>query len=177
RIHQNGKKNRFKIRTRSYLNNNESFLELKQKNNKNRTSKKRKKLDNSIPSDNQVIMSYVKKHVPDFSRELKKSLNIHFSRITLADKNLTERITIDLGLTYKRDMAEKSYPRLVIVEVKQDQYNHYSTIIKKLHERRIYPFRISKYCLGIYSLYSNDEVKKNMMKVKMRALEKCLGTI
>ncbi|MBI9099155.1 MAG: VTC domain-containing protein, partial [Spirochaetaceae bacterium] len=40
RIHQNGKKSRFKIRTRSYLNNNESFLEIKQKNNKNRTSKK-----------------------------------------------------------------------------------------------------------------------------------------
>lgn len=39
--HHRGKKNRFKIRRRQYLISNLTFLEIKQKNNKGRTTKKR----------------------------------------------------------------------------------------------------------------------------------------
>ena len=39
--HHNGKRPRFKIRMRKYLNGDESFLEIKEKDNKDRTIKKR----------------------------------------------------------------------------------------------------------------------------------------
>lgn len=175
RTHQNGKKNRFKVRVRTYVDSRESFLEIKLKNNKGRTSKKRKRLADQSPVDRESVLTYVQRFIPLYNQVLTESLNIKFSRITLTDLELTERITIDLGLNYKRSHLKEDYPRLVIIEIKQDFFGRHSLMIKKLIEKRIFPFRISKYCLGIYSLYDGDNVKKNFMKAKTKDMQKRLG--
>jgi hypothetical protein len=46
--HHNGNKKRYKIRSRTYQNTGQSFFEIKVKNNKNRTIKKRQLLDKAI---------------------------------------------------------------------------------------------------------------------------------
>ena len=62
--HRNGKKTRQKVRVRTYLIDNESFLEIKRKNNRGRTKKKRI----GIPNDK--VMSFGS--VPDAAVFLEK---------------------------------------------------------------------------------------------------------
>jgi len=47
-MHHNGKLNRVKVRTRSYVNSGISFLEIKKKNNKGKTTKNRILIENRL---------------------------------------------------------------------------------------------------------------------------------
>jgi len=165
-LHHNDRKNRFKIRYRKYVDSNLSFFELKMKNNKGRTIKKRFKTDD--------IYSYIiedgKKLLMDnldvrAKWDFQPSIKILFDRLTFADKNFTERATIDLNLTYQKGEMQIAKDRLVIVELKQSRRDRKSPMFRILKENSIYPYKISKYCLGILSCY--PKVKYNRFKKKM----------
>ena len=49
--HHNRRLRRYKVRTRTYLNSGESFLEIKRKNNRGRTKKKRIRIDGELFRD------------------------------------------------------------------------------------------------------------------------------
>lgn len=170
--HQNGKKNRFKVRYRTYLNNNQSFLEVKKKNNKSRTDKIRKKLEPQRPPDPDSVFRFIKKEIQGFNEDVQESLKVHFSRITLCDVQFKERVTLDRSLTFLKGDNKVSYSMFAIVEVKQDKLEKESPIMTYLRENKYQPFRISKYCLGISALCSSAEVKRNLMKRKVHLLSK-----
>ncbi|NDP20981.1 MAG: polyphosphate polymerase domain-containing protein [Paludibacter sp.] len=173
-MHHNGKLNRFKIRMRSYVNSKISFLEIKRKNNKGRTSKKRVEinvdqfLSMTFSDDENHFITTKSPYLPS---GLKPQLQNFFQRITLVDKNLTERVTLDTSLVY-RDLAngnDKSIDGLVIVEMKQD--GAYKSYFKEyLNELKILPGSMSKYCLGMVLLY--PDLKKNRFKKKLRIINK-----
>lgn len=171
-VHQNGKKNRFKVRYRRYLNNNQSFLELKRKNNKGRTDKTRRKMDPGKTPGADYVTEFVKGEVASFEGKVRESLNVRFARITLCDNKFKERITIDRDLSFRRGEDEASCPGLAIIEVKQDQFEKNSPIITHLRESGYRPFRISKYCLGIYAMNRSYKIKTNQMKKKVHLLGK-----
>jgi hypothetical protein len=172
--HHDGKLNRYKIRMRSYLNSELSFLEIKRKNNKGRTSKKRM----SISFDNFNSLSvgeneqqFVEEKTPYFATDLKPQLQSSFKRITLVDKNLTERVTLDIDLNYKNISTHdtKNMNGLVIIEMKQDGMNR-SYFRQYLNDLRIKPGSISKYCLGMVLV--NPDIKSNRFKKKIRNITK-----
>lgn len=173
-MHHNGKLNRFKIRMRSYVNSKISFLEIKRKNNKGRTSKKRVeiKVDQFLSmtfSDDDH--SFITSKSPYLPAGLKPQLQNFFQRITLVDKNLTERVTLDTSLVY-RDLTngkDKSVDGLVIVEMKQDGACK-SYFKEYLNELKILPGSMSKYCLGMVLL--NPDLKNNRFKKKLRIINK-----
>ena len=167
--HHNKKLHRYKIRSRKYLNTGDSFLEIKEKNNKGRTSKKRVEIAteefNHIKL-NQESIKLIEKQTPFDFQELSPSLHNYFYRITLVDKKKTERVTFDMNLTYRNLNTSELQPiqDVVIVELKQDG-NVQSKFREWLGEISMVPMGMSKYCLGIILTIPN--IKYNRFKQKV----------
>ena len=91
-----------------------------------------------------------------------------FRRITLADFERQERITIDLNIEFG---ARPSIPMngLAIVEVKQRKFSLTSPIGRELHRLHIHPTHVSKYCVSMATLY--PELKHNRFKPIIRRLD------
>lgn len=168
-LHQNGKKNRHKVRSRKYLDSDLCFLEVKFKNNKGRTIKQRVVIDDfelDLSSDSQDFI--LKASGIDYS--LVPAIWNSFTRITLVSKEDTERLTIDLNLGFQSDEDAIKLDHLVILEVKQPQASRNSKFIQALKRRHVRPDRISKYCLGVALL--KDGIKRNAFKSKILKIEK-----
>lgn len=93
--HHNGKANRYKIRFRNYVESKLNFLEIKLKNNKGRTIKFRTQTD-SIETDlSDQSKSFIRESTFFNGEELMPVLWNNFTRITLVNKTINERLTID----------------------------------------------------------------------------------
>ena len=162
--HHNKRLNRFKVRSRKYVDSGLCFFEIKFKNNKSRTIKERNKQkgpQEEITGKRERLLTSHTKLTPDM---LKPAIWVNFSRITLVSRDMSERVTIDTGLTFKNESAERAYPGAVIAEVKQDRTGS-SVIADILHQEHVPGANISKYCLGIVSL--NQHIKQNNFKLKL----------
>jgi len=175
-MHHNERRNRFKIRYRKYVVSDLTFFEIKVKNNKGRTVKRRVK----VAEIEKVISGDAKKHYLDEQalsyivnepiENLQPSLGINFSRITLADKSFKERATIDVGLHYLMNGKTIRDDNLVIAELKQDMFSRESRFMSALNELHINPLRISKYCYGMKKMY--PYLKSNNFKSKFSKIKK-----
>lgn len=172
--HHNGRLNRSKIRKRTYVNSDLSFLEVKHKNNKGKTLKKRisiPKMDHGIsPKENKFLESQTVLDIND----LRISLSNEFNRITLVSKEFTERCTIDIKLSFKAEDTDLELSNLVIIEIKTEGNTKQSPLAIALRNRKIGPSGFSKYCIGM-SL-THDQLKKNAFKPKIRRIEQVLQT-
>ncbi|GAF01602.1 polyphosphate polymerase domain-containing protein [Saccharicrinis fermentans] len=172
--HHNGKLNRYKIRRRSYVSSGISFFEVKFKNNKGRTIKKRIPSDFMEPGFSSQEIDFIHEMTPFCHQELKRSLVNHFSRLTLVNKNFKERCTIDLNLQFQQAQNSVGLGDLAIVEVKSDGRSSVSPLLMALRNQRIKPAGFSKYCVG--RAITNRHLKRNAFKEKIRSIEKVLHT-
>ena len=173
--HHNENRKRFKVRFRKYSSNNKSFFEIKIKNNKNRTLKKRLLVDEMneyLGEQERDLVSRIIGLPPD---QLTSKLKLEFSRITLTDNNFTERLTIDTNLSAKNGISSKIFDQLVISEIKQKKYDTKSDFIQILRGLKIQEMRFSKYCMGV--LHLNDNVKYNRFKPKLLQINKILTQV
>ena len=98
--HHNQRVNRNKIRFREYVGSKLTFLEIKLKNNKGKTIKKRTKV-NEIPEFlSKKQNNYIRKII-GYPLDLYAKQWINFSRITFVHKTKKERMTMDINLTLK----------------------------------------------------------------------------
>lgn len=169
--HQRGKKNRQKIRVRRYEGSTTPpFVEIKTKNNKGRTHKDRvKMLDGTgIEEYNDFIM----RHSNYDPSMLLPHIENHFYRITLVDKDMTERITIDTDLEFHNLLTGKkiSLDNIGIIEWKRDGRASKSELDKLLNRLRIHQSGFSKYCVGM--AVTNPNLRQNRMKNKLRFISK-----
>lgn len=167
--HHNGKKNRWKIRKRSYVDSDLSFLELKFKTNRGRTKKQRVTIP-MIQSDLNATESDFIHDRAHLDLNLIPQVQNNFTRITLVEPNLPERITIDFDLSFQWNDRRVELPNLVIVEVKQENHNRRSPFVAALKKYHIREESISKYCIGVALLVPN--VKRNTFKEKILKLKK-----
>ena len=100
--HHNEKRERYKVRFRKYSSNSNTFFEIKIKNNKNRTVKKRLMVDEMNGCLGEREIELVSNIIGLQPNKLTTKLNIQFSRITLADNSFNERLTIDTNLSAKK---------------------------------------------------------------------------
>ncbi|QEG35708.1 polyphosphate polymerase domain-containing protein [Bythopirellula goksoeyrii] len=167
--HHNGKLNRKKIRMRKYSSNGCCFFEIKLKNSKGRTKKRRIAIpaieENISPNLGDFVLSQTG-DLPD----LKPQLWIYFSRITLVNQLCAERVTFDLGLDFHLSGTHEQLPDLVIAEVKQEKDDRSSPVRKHLRNLGVRPMRVSKYCLG--SSLLKPHLKYNRFKRKLLAIKK-----
>ncbi len=156
-MHHNGKRNRFKLRCRKYVNSGISFFEIKTKTNTSRTIKNRIQIANIPDSLDENLNQYISDNKPGESRDYVPSLQVYFDRITLVNKTANERLTFDINLRYKCNGDEKTIQDLVVVEVKQgkNSVSPFRELMKKQRHPQNY---ISKYCVGLTSIHK--ELKK-----------------
>jgi hypothetical protein len=173
--HQNGKLNRQKIRIRSYIDSNVSFLEIKNKNNKGRTSKIRIPVHCSSIDTIEDLNVNDKRFIEENSffeiAELKPSLGNTFDRITLVNNKATERVTIDLNLSFRnyKTGETKRMDDIVVLELKQDGWRH-SDFRDILNRLRIKKLSFSKYCMG--TVLTDSNIKYNNFKKKWLIINK-----
>lgn len=173
-VHHNGKLNRYKVRMRSYMSSGLSFLEIKDKNNKGITHKNR--IPVKLESFNRLLLDeaeneFLERNTCYKAGSIVPQLQNYFQRITLVDKSNTERVTIDLSITFRllSDGNTTDIDGLVIIEMKQDAASK-SYFRDYLNERKIRPGSMSKYCLGMSLI--NPHVKNNSFKTKIRKINK-----
>ena len=172
--HHRGKLNRFKIRRRNYATTSTSFLEIKFKSNKGRTVKERIPTDYQRPEFNTTEYNFINNHCPYDTKNLSPVLINGFNRLTLVNKNMRERCTIDQNIRFKGQDNKFTLEHLVIVEVKTEGHNAFSPIIQALKERRIKTSGFSKYCIG--RSIADNHLKINTFKKKHRQIEKKIET-
>jgi len=173
---------RQKIRVRTYVESKLYFLEVKRKNNKGRTKKKRIRLPSTHLTPEMIGQGKEPISVQEFiaarSRycyeDISPRLRTTFTRITLVNKQKSERLTIDtlLGFTNIRSGVQVTCPELVIVELKRDG-NVPSPMLGIMMLMRIHPLKISKYCIG--TALTTPEVKQNRFKSKIIRINKLLA--
>jgi len=171
--HHQGKKNRYKIRKRKYVESQINFLEIKFKSNKGKTIKKRIKLNNFNEHFSKETEEFIIKNTPINPNSLKAKLYIDFSRITLVNTEKKERITIDTALKFKNNSNIAELNSLVIAEVKREGFAGTTIFTEILKSEKIYPAKTSKYCTGIVLL--NKHLKFNRFKSRFLELNKIIN--
>ena len=167
--HHNGRVNRNKIRFREYVGSKLTFLEIKRKNNKGKTIKKRMKVDAISNELSEKQQNYIEKIIGK-PMEVNAKQWINFSRITFVHKTQKERMTMDVNLTFENENEKGDMKHIVIAEVKQVRMSRSSDFMRIAKEMHILPIRISKYCLTTLAL--NPELKKNRFKEKVLFINK-----
>ena len=175
--HHNRRLVRQKVRTRVYVTSGQTFLEIKRKNNKGRTKKKRMEIPAADFSDFRAnaeaddFLTRISGYLPT---DLKPRMETLFDRITLVNAAKTERLTIDTNLRFvNHDTGLRSgLKRAVIIELKQDGRAE-SEMKGILLDHRVKPIRVSKYCIG--TTITNPGVKSGRFKVKLRRIEKVIN--
>ena len=176
RQHHTGRRDRYKVRTRSYVDSHLSFLEIKHKVRQNRTVKNRIATPNLLTWMTPEADAFLNDHLPFDPEALEPKLWNEYTRITLASKRDCERLTLDLRLRFSgyenTFAAGRSFdlPGLAIAEVKQDGPNRHSAFLSRMRETGVRPIGFSKYCAGVAMIF--DEVKHNNFKPKMRLVQK-----
>ena len=169
RQHHSGKRNRFKVRKREYVESHISFLEYKEKTNKGRTIKSRIKLGEIADSLNERENAFIDERTHNHLNYEPKLWN-SFERITLVDMHAGERLTIDTEIAFEMIDRKAGIPELVIIEVKRDENSGVSDVLRLLKHQLVRPESMSKYCLGVALLY--PEMKSNNFKQKLLKIEK-----
>ena len=167
--HHNQRVNRNKIRFREYVGSGLTFLEIKRKNNKGKTIKKRMKVDAITRELSEEHKKYIKKIIGKKLVVTAKQW-INFSRITLVHKTQKERLTIDINLTFENEKLSGDLKQIIIAEVKQEKMSRSSDFMRIAKEMHILPIRISKYCMSALEL--NPRLKQNRFKEKLLFINK-----
>lgn len=169
KMHHNGRRNRFKLRCRKYVNSGIVYFEIKSKTNTHRTIKKRMRVENIPETLGNKLNQYINEHTTGNFHDFVPVLRVFFDRLTLVNKQANERLTIDLNLRYQHDGIEKKIEKIAIVEVKQEKHSisPFRQLMKKRRQQNNY---LSKYCLGLICLIKG--IKMNRFQQKINELTK-----
>jgi hypothetical protein len=174
--HHAGARERFKVRTRNYVDSQLSFLEVKHKVSQKRTVKNRIQTPaflTWLPPETEAFLSDYLPLSPD---ALEAKVWNEYSRITLVSTRRLERVTLDLDLRFTYGGRGVTLPGLTIAEVKRDGLGHTghdSDFMRQMRALRVRPTGFSKYCAGVAMLH--EDVKHNNFKPKLRQISKLIA--
>ena len=172
--HHNGRAPRQKVRVRTYLDSDTTFLEIKTKNNHGRTKKKRVEVPDQQITGEGGNEEFLQERVHLGLSDIHPTVRNQFHRITLVNYEKTERLTIDYDVSFHNMETGRSADvgQLVIIELKRDG-NVFSPVLDMLRQLRIKPSGFSKYCIG--SVMTNDGLKQNNFRERMVTFTKLSG--
>jgi len=173
RHHLQGRRRRFKIRTRCYLDSGECQLEVKMKGGRSETVKARLPYD----SDNAFALTLEGRDFiaglinnPEIGQSLEPVLMTYYRRATLVDTEAQSRMTCDVELEWlsaKRESGDLVQD--VLIETKTQGPAGAADKLLRAYGHR--PISISKYCLGVALL--NPELRANPWHRTMRRYFGC----
>lgn len=158
RSHHQGRRRRCKVRMRKYADAGLCFVEIKLKDKRGATLKKRLACtpEQFGQLDQQeldfVHAAYHALYGEAFTQALEPAVTMRYQRITLVAKQGGERMTLDVGLQFTAqgrtvDVSQECY----LLETKSSNGNGMADhILRALRERPVSP--CSKYCMGLAAL-------------------------
>lgn len=151
RAHAQGKRQRYKVRVRTYLDSGLRMLEVKSKGFRGRTLKERITHAANVPVDRlgSVGEQFVNGIIGGGAEMLEPVLTTVYRRSTLALGD--QRITLDLALECRDGRRVFHGPDDVLVETKSPSRG--SEFDAALRARGIRPHSVSKYCVAASLLY------------------------
>lgn len=159
--HHNGKRSRYKVRCRTYMDSGAAFVEVKVKTNKERTVKYRRPVPAHLTSLSTLDCSWLPLTFPYQVDDLHAVVWNRFTRITLASFKHRERITIDANVTFGSGPQSFSYLGLCIVEVKQPKFSLvHSPFARQLHQMHLQPQAFSKFCIAATYFYAGCKTNR-----------------
>jgi hypothetical protein len=167
--HHNGCINRVKVRCREYVESHLVMYEIKRKLFGTRTDKQRKviaQLPEQIPQEDYALIGYKRLN----AQPIEKKMTNEFRRITLTNKEFTERITIDLDIRLSNEHETIHLPEIAVIEVKQGKTDVFSHTIQVLKKFGIRESSFSKYAIGTALL--EKTLKHNAFKPILLKIEK-----
>lgn len=169
--HHNRKEKRFKVRIRKYLETQDCFLEIKKKKGA-KLEKVRLGVDDITDKLDTKSIRFIKNET-NSDLDFQPVLFNDFHRITLMNNSKNERVTIDTDISFNNKESDVSLNGLVIIEIKQNQFNRNSSIMKSLKKMYINPIKISKYCIGVVCLF--PDIKYNRFKIKLSKINNLIN--
>jgi hypothetical protein len=154
--HLQGRRQRFKVRTRRYVESDKAFFEVKLKGKRGQTDKSRETCDDYysfvINDDERQMMRglYEKRYGKCFPYKLAPALHVSYRRFTLVSASGRERITVDFNLGFETPMGRRAFigDDFIIIETKTaDGRGKSDRALKRQHVRGV--AGCSKYCLGM----------------------------
>lgn len=166
--HHRGLANRHKVRIRRYGSGALHFLEVKLKNAKGVTTKKRVKISGM---DREVLMKeeeFLASSSPYEGKLINPAMQNVFRRITLVSHAQSERVTLDYALQFESEESGVALdlPGIGIAEIKYENRLAGSSLHEALRQLRLQPSRFSKYAIGMALLHPG--LKQNRFKSKVR---------
>lgn len=166
--HHRGMANRHKVRIRRYGASDLHFLEVKRKNAKGVTTKKRVRTDGM---DHSLLLKeekFLLSCSPYAGEGVTPTLENSFHRITLVNHSQTERVTLDfdLGFSSKLGEQELKLPGIAIAEIKYEGFLAGSSMNAAMRKNQISASRFSKYAIGMALLH--EDLKQNRFKRRVR---------
>ena len=157
RDHHQGRRKRCKVRVRTYLDAGFSFLEVKLKDIRGATVKKRLKIETTTAELSNEALAFIDQcHTDMYGTPLGQTLNpviqMRYSRVTLVAKEGGERMTIDTALSFRNAACQRrAAPDRFILETKSARGNGIADRI--LRGQHVHPTKsCSKYCIGMAAL-------------------------
>ena len=169
-MHVNGRVDRYKIRSREYMDSHLSFLEVKHKLHNDRTVKDRIQTERPVIDVSNANRKWLGEVVPIETSKLEPKIWNTFSRITLVNEERCERVTIDVDISFFTANQVARLDGIAVAEVKMDAQLKKSPFMAQMHQQHILPCSFSKYCVGASMIY--DNIKKNSIKPKILWIEK-----
>ena len=166
RRHQAGGRNRYKVRSRSYLDSGLSFLEIKHKVKRNRTIKRRVATAEMAEGLSAEFSDFLDAFLPGEIERLEPKLWNEYTRVTLVSVDRPERVTLDLFLQFRGCGETFILPGVAIAEVKREKGHNESEFVHLMKGERIRPTGFSKYCIGVSMLY--PAIKHNHFNPKLQ---------
>jgi hypothetical protein len=173
RQHHDGWRDRYKVRSRFYVDSDLAFLEVKRKTNKDITIKSRLQTPEVITRIDVRTDDFLHEHFPYSTELLKPKLWNSFYRMTLVNKHSVERLTLDIDLNFHAVGAQTALPGVAVAEVKQQALSLHSEFVGQMRALGVRSMSFSKYCIGISQLYS--QVKQNQFKPQWRRINNIVG--
>jgi len=172
RQHHDGRRDRYKVRSRVYVDSDLAFLEVKRKTNKNVTVKSRLQTPEVVTQIDAQTDGFLHTHFPQATEALEPQLWNSFYRITLVSKHSIERLTVDIDLSFQAGGTRVPLPGVAIAEVKQEAFSLRSEFVGQMRVLGVRAMSFSKYCIGVSLLY--DQVKRNNFKPQWLYIDKII---
>lgn len=175
RRHHAGGSNRYKVRARTYLNTQMSYVEIKRRTQRGTTTKLRHRTESFETLLLEDSREFVDKNCQTRSTDLLPALLNNFDRIHLVSPDLPERLTLDLNIEVETETDTIRLPGVAVAEFKQDRCdrNHRDAeFLKKMRAINVRPTGFSKYCMCL--LLTTNEIKHNRFKPQLRRLNRLM---
>lgn len=172
--HHQARHRRVKVRMRKYVESELCFVEVKLKDKRGTTVKKRLSCDPNgfgildEKAERFIEATYENLYNRPFLGEVSRNIDMQYKRITLVAKNGGERMTMDNSLHFFMNGKSRLVdPALFVIESKSAKGNGVADrILRRLHQ---HPTKhVSKYCTGMATM--RGDLKQNNFRRALRKL-------